>query len=210
MNVHQLFATLDIVGVFIFAISGASAAVQRRLDLFGVMAVAFITACGGGIVRDLCIGAIPPSGLSDWRYLVTAVIAAVVTLRGGALIERFANPVLLFDAVGLGLFAVTGAHKALSYGHNSEVAILLGMIAAVGGGVARDMLLNRVPVILEKEIYASAALVGASLEVAGEKLGWSMSWLPWSALLTCVALRLLALRYGWNLPLGAATRPGGL
>jgi uncharacterized membrane protein YeiH len=206
MNVHMLFATLDIVGVFIFAISGATAAVQRRLDLFGVMVVAFVTACGGGIVRDLCIGAVPPTSLGDWRYLLTAVVAAVATLSAGALIERLANPVLLFDAIGLGLFAVTGAHKALTYGHNSEVAILLGMITAIGGGVARDMLLNRVPIILQKEIYASAALVGAALEVAGEKLGWSTTWLPWLALMTCVTLRLLALRYGWHLRLRLATR----
>lgn len=206
MNVHILFATLDIVGVFFFAISGATAAVQRRLDLFGVMVVSFITACGGGIVRDLCIGAIPPTSLGDWRYLLTAVAAAVVTLWAGALIKRLANPVLLFDAVGLGLFAVTGAHKALAYGHNSEVAILLGMITAIGGGVARDMLLNRVPIILQKEIYASAALVGATIEVAGEKLDWPTTWLPWFALLTCVTLRLLALRYGWHLRLSVTKR----
>lgn len=206
MNVQLLFAALDIVGVFVFAISGASVAVQRRLDVFGVIVVAFITACGGDIVRDLCIGAIPPASLGDWRYLLTAVVAAVVTIRAGALIKRLANPVLLFDAVGLGLFAVTGSHKALAYGHNSEVAILLGMITAIGGGVARDMLLNRVPIILEKEIYASAALLGATLEVAGERLGWPAAWPPWSALLICVALRLLALRYDWHLQLNLTPR----
>lgn len=206
MNVHMLFAALDIAGVFIFAISGAMAALERRLDLFGVVVVAFITACGGGIVRDLCIGAVPPASLGDWRYLLTAVVAAVVTVWAGALIKRLANPVLLFDAVGLGLFAVTGAHKALSYGHNSEVAILLGMITAIGGGVARDMLLNRVPIILQKEIYASAALVGATIEVVGERLGWSTTWLPWSALLICFTLRLLALRYGWHMRLSVTTR----
>lgn len=206
MNVHMLFAALDIAGVFIFAISGAMAALERRLDLFGVVVVAFITACGGGIVRDLCIGAVPPASLGDWRYLLTAVVAAVVTVWAGALIKRLANPVLLFDAVGLGLFAVTGAHKALAYGHNSEVAILLGMITAIGGGVARDMLLNRVPIILQKEIYASAALVGATIEVVGERLGWSTAWLPWFALLICFTLRFLALRYGWHMRLRVTTR----
>jgi uncharacterized membrane protein YeiH len=106
----------------------------------------------------------------------------------------------------LGLFAVTGAHKALQYGHNAELAILLGMITAVGGGMGRDVLLNRVPVILQKEIYASAALVGASLEVLGESLGWSTTWLPWVAMLSCFALRMLALKYGWNLRWVASTR----
>lgn len=206
MNVHILFATLDIAGVFVFAISGATAALERRLDLFGVMVVAFITACGGGIVRDLCIGAVPPASLGDWRYLLTAVVAAMVTVWAGALIKRLAYPVLLFDAVGLSLFAVTGAHKALAYGHNSEVAILLGMFTAIGGGVVRDMLLNRVPIILQKEIYASAALVGATIEVVGEGLGWSTTWLPWFALLICFTLRFLALKYGWHLRLSVTTR----
>lgn len=199
MNVQLLFAVLDIAGVFVFAVSGASAALQRRLDLFGVAAVAFITACGGGIVRDLCIGAVPPASLADSRYLLISFIAALMTVWAGPLIKRLAYPVLLFDAIGLGFFAVTGAHKALAYGHNSEVAILLGMITAVGGGVARDVLLNRVPVILQKEIYASAALIGAAIEVGGERLGWSTTWLPWAALLACCALRLLSLRYGWHL-----------
>jgi uncharacterized membrane protein YeiH len=199
MNVQLLFAALDIAGVFVFAISGATAALERRLDLFGVMVVAFITACGGGIVRDLCIGATPPVSLGDWRYLLTAVLAALVALWAGGLIKRLAYPVLLFDAVGLGLFAVTGAHKVLAYGHNGEVAILLGMFSAIGGGVVRDMLLNRVPIILQKEIYASAALVGATIEVVGEALGWSTVWLPWFALLVCFMLRFLALRYGWHL-----------
>lgn len=206
MNVHILFATLDIAGVFVFAISGATAALERRLDLFGVMVIAFITACGGGIVRDLCIGAVPPASLSDWRYLLTTVVAAVVTVCAGGLIKRLAYPVLLFDAIGLGLFAVTGAHKALGYGHNNEVAILLGMFTAIGGGVVRDMLLNRVPIILQKEIYASPALVGATIEVMGEWLGWSTAWLPWFALLICFTLRLLALRYGWHMRLSVTKR----
>lgn len=206
MNVHLLFVTLDIVGVFAFAVSGALAALERRLDLFGVVVAAFVTACGGGIVRDLCIGAIPPASLGDWRYLLTAVVASLLIVWAGPLIKRLTYPVLLFDAIGLGLFAVTGAHKALAFGHNSEVAILLGMITAVGGGMLRDVLLNRVPVILEKEIYASAALLGAAIEVAGEGLEWSTVWLPWVAMLVCVGLRLLSLRYGWHLRLNVATR----
>ena len=206
MNVHTLFTTLDILGVFIFAISGATAALQRRLDLFGMLVIAFITACGGGLVRDLCIGAVPPVGLSHWIYLATAIVATLITASANALVERLAYPVLLFDAAGLGLFAVTGAHKALQYGHNAEVAILLGMITAVGGGMGRDVLLNRVPVILRKEIYASAALLGASIEVGGESLGWSTTWLPWVAMLIGFALRMLALKYGWNMRWVASTR----
>jgi uncharacterized membrane protein YeiH len=113
--------------------------------------------------------------------------------------------VLLFDALGLGLFAVTGAHKALLFGRNSEVAILLGMITGVGGGMMRDVLLNRVSIVLQKEIYASAALLGALIEVAGEHLGWSFEWSSWGGLLTCFGLRYLSLRNHWNLPTFAST-----
>ncbi|MBV2134297.1 trimeric intracellular cation channel family protein [Pseudomonas sp. MAP12] len=206
MNAQTLFVALDLAGVFACAISGATAALQRRLDLFGVVMVAFITAVGGGVVRDLCIGATPPVGLSDWSYLVTAVLAALLTIGAGPLVERLAYPVLLFDALGLSVFAVTGAHKALAYGHNYEVAILLGTTTAVGGGIARDVLLNRVPAILRKEIYATAALLGASILVLGEALGWSRNWLTWLAIAACFVLRLLSLRYGWHLRLNVAER----
>lgn len=209
MNAQPLFAALDLAGVFACAISGATAALQRRLDLFGVVLIAFITAVGGGLLRDLCIGASPPAGLSDWRYLATATLAALLTVWAGPLVERLASPVLLFDALGLSVFAVTGAHKALAYGHNYEVAILLGTATAVGGGVARDVLLNRVPVILRKEIYATAALLGASIVVLGEAQGWSNRWLPWLAIAVCCALRLLSLRYGWNMRLNVAGRRRG-
>jgi uncharacterized membrane protein YeiH len=200
MNGRALFDILDLAGSVVFAVSGAAAARQRNLDLFGIIAVAFIAACGGGIVRDLCIGAVPPAALSHWRYLIAAIVAALITIGAYSSVKRLRHPVLLFDAVGLGLFAVTGAHKALVFGHNTEVAILLGMITGVGGGMMRDVLLNRVSIVLEKEIYASAALVGATIEVAGERLGWSFEWSSWCGILTCVGLRYLSLRYHWNLP----------
>src|SRR5690606_30775537 len=110
------------------------------------------------------------------------------------------RPVLLFDALGLSLFAVSGAQKALAFGHNNEVAILLGMITAVGGGVLRDVLLNRIPVIFEKEIYASAALVGAAVVVIGSYFGWQNYWVFPIGFLLCFALRILALYYHWELP----------
>jgi uncharacterized membrane protein YeiH len=142
---HTLFVVLDLTGTFVFAISGATAAKQRNLDLFGIIAVAFVVACGGGIIRDVCIGAVPPAGLSNWRYLAASIVAAAMTVLAYPLVRRLEHPVLWFDAIGLGLFAVSGAHKALAYGHNAEVAILLGMGTAVGGGTLRDILLARVP-----------------------------------------------------------------
>ncbi len=200
LNDHRLFTFLDLAGTFAFAISGAVAARDRGLDWFGVMVVAFTVACGGGVVRDLCIGAVPPAGLADWRYLTVAMVAAWMTIAASPLVARLAHPVTLFDSLGLGMFAVTGAQKAMIYGHNAEVAVLLGVVTAVGGGVARDVLLNRVPVILRREIYASAALVAALIEVAGERLGWLSSGRTWIALATCFVLRYLSLRYRWHLP----------
>lgn len=200
LNDRQLFTFLDLAGTFAFAISGAVAARDRGLDWFGVIAVAFAVACGGGVVRDLCIGAVPPAGLTDWRYLAVAMGAALMSIAASSLVVRLAQPVVLFDSLGLGMFAVTGAQKAMMFGHNAEVAIVLGVVTAVGGGVMRDVLLNRVPVILQREIYALAALVGASIEVAGERLGWLSSARTWGALAACFALRYLSLRYKWNLP----------
>lgn len=200
LNDHRLFTFFDLAGTFAFAISGAVAARDRGLDWFGVIVISFAVACGGGVLRDLCIGAVPPAGLTDWRYLAVAMVAAWMTLAARALVVRLAHPVTLFDSLGLGFFAVTGAQKAMIFGHNAEVAMLLGVVTAVGGGVARDVLLNRVPVILRREVYASAALVGAVIEVAGERLGWVSSGRTWAALMACFALRYLSLRYQWNLP----------
>jgi len=197
---RTLFTLLDLAGTFAFAVSGAVAARRRGLDWFGIHVIAFTVACGGGVLRDLCLGVTPPAGLADWRYLAVALVAAALTMGSRGLVERLRHPVVLFDSLGLGLFAVTGAQKALALGVGPEAAIVLGMVTAVGGGVARDVLLNRVPVILQREIYASAALVGAAVETVGERLGWASDGLTWSALAACFALRWLSLRYRWNLP----------
>lgn len=207
LNDRWLFTFLELAGTFAFAISGAVAARDRGLDGFGILVVAFTVACGGGVLRDLCLGAVPPAGMTDWRYLAVAVLAALLTMVAHTLVERLAHPVVLFDSLGLAMFAVTGAQKALILGHNAEVAVLLGMVTAVGGGVARDVLLNRVPVILQREIYASAAMVGAIIEVAAQRLDWWPQGRTWVALSACFALRWLSLRYRWHMP-RFVKRPG--
>lgn len=200
MPEHAIFEFLDLAGIFVFAISGAAAARQRDLDLFGIVALAFVTACGGGIVRDLCLGALPPVGLADWRYLAIATLGALATIGAYGWVRRLRYPVLLFDALGMAMFAVAGTQKALGMGRNAETAILLGMFTAVGGGIIRDMLLGRVAVVLEREIYASAALLGALLVVLAQHFHWGAAWATWPGLLACFGLRYLSLRYGWNMP----------
>ncbi len=198
---EQTFYTLaDLSAVSVAAVSGAQAARQQGLDLFGIYTVAYVTACTGGIFRDLAIGAMPPVGLADWRYLACAIVAASVVVRCGARLDRLRNSVLVFDALGLGFYSVIGAQKALVYGANAGMAVLLGVATAVGGGVARDVLLTRVPLILRTEVYALAALVGASIQVLGGLMRWSLFVTPWFAASIAVGIRLLALRYGWQLP----------
>jgi uncharacterized membrane protein YeiH len=209
VNSHAVYTILDLIGTFVFAISGAVAARQRRLDLFGIVVIAFMVACGGGIVRDVCIGAIPPAGLSNWRYLAVALAASAVTILAYPQVRRLRQPVLFFDAIGLGLFAVSGAQKTLAYGHNAELAILLGIVSAVGGGVMRDVVLSRVPAILEREIYASAALFGAAVQAGFTYAGWTDWWTPWFATLACVFVRLASLRFGWRLPVFQGRRTAG-
>ena len=204
---QAFYALADLLAASVAAISGAQAARQQRLDLFGVYTVAYATACTGGIFRDLAIGAMPPVGLADWRYLACAVVAGSIVFWWGALLDRLKNSVLVFDAIGLGFYSVIGAQKALAYEANAVMAVLLGVATAVGGGVARDVLLNRVPAIMQTEIYALAALVGASIQVLGEFMGWSLFVTPWFAASIAIAIRLVSLRYGWHLPTARPPRP---
>lgn len=206
-KLHTVYYALELLGTFAFAISGAAAAKERRLDLFGIFAIAFTVACGGGIVRDVCIGAIPPAGLTTWYYLATAALATATAIGLYPTVQKLNRPVLLFDAAGLSLFAVSGTQKVLSYGVSAQAAVILGVITAVGGGVLRDILLGRVPVILEKEIYASAALVASLIVAAGGRLfGLSSDAAALTALAVCFALRLLSLHFHWNLPSFASVK----
>ena len=199
-HAHAVYTFLDLIGTFAFAVSGAVAARQRQLDLFGIATVAFMVACGGGIVRDVCIGATPPAGLSNWRYLAASLLASAITILAYPQVRRLRHPVLFFDAIGLGLFAVAGAQKSLVYGQSAELAILLGTVSAVGGGVMRDVVLSRVPAILERDIYALAALLAAAIQVGFFYAHWIDWWTPWFATAVCVVVRLASLRFGWRLP----------
>jgi uncharacterized membrane protein YeiH len=191
---------LDLVGTFAFALSGALVAVRHRLDLFGVLVLSFAAATAGGILRDLLLGALPPVSLVDWRYLAVSISAGLLTFARHAQVERMRNPVQFFDAVGLGLFAVLGASKALASGIGPVGAVLLGILSGVGGGIARDVLVAQVPGVLRRELYAVAALVGALVVVAGDALALPAAPVAVAGAVSCFVLRWQAIRRGWQLP----------
>jgi uncharacterized membrane protein YeiH len=204
--IHVLLAVLDLGGTFVFAISGAAAAVKHRLDIFGVMVLAFAAGNAGGITRDLLIGAVPPAAIDHWSYLGVSVLAGFIVFFRYPLIARLSNPVLWFDAAGLAFFAVAGAEKALIYGLNPVMAALLGMLTGIGGGMLRDVLVNQVPTVLRADLYALAALAGAAVVVAGDVLGLRPIAPAVVGGLLCFGLRFMAIRYGWHLPAAPGSR----
>ena len=196
----SLLLLFDLIGTFVFALSGGIVAVRYRLDLFGVLVLACAAAVSGGITRDVLIGAQPPAALADWRYLAAAILAGVVTFRWHETIERLRNPVQLFDAAGLALFAVLGTEKALKIGLSPFAATLLGMMSGIGGGIVRDLLVARTPVVLQAELYAVAALAGGGVVAVAYVLGWPSTAAMAIGALACFGLRYMAIRYGWHLP----------
>lgn len=195
-----LLVTLDLVGTFVFALSGALVGVRHRLDLFGVLVLSFVAANGGGVMRDTMIGATPPAALQDWRYVAISIAAGLLTFWRAGAIERWRNPVQSIDALGLGVFAVAGALKAQAFGLGPVGAMLLGMLTGIGGGMIRDVLVAQVPTVLKAELYAIAALAGAGVVVLGKSLGWPVAWVVTAGIVACTGLRLFAIRRGWTLP----------
>ena len=191
---------LDLLGTFVFAISGALAAVNRRLDIFGILVLAFVAGNFGGITRDLMIGAVPPAALSDARYLLVSAVAGLITFFWYAGVDRLRSPVLLFDAAGLSLFAVAGAQKAVEFGLHPAMAALLGMLSGIGGGMTRDVLLAEIPQVLRSDLYAVAALAGAAIVVGGDLAGLPYGISAPVGAAVCFVLRFIAIRKGWHLP----------
>ena len=219
--IGTFLVAFDLLGTFVFALSGAVSGIKHRLDLFGVLVLAFAAANAGGITRDLLIGAIPPAGISDWRYIAVSALSGVAAFtwawtRAHATLasrladwpriaDRLAQLVLLLDAAGLALFAVTGALKALAYHLGPVPAVLLGVMTGVGGGVLRDLLVAEVPTVLRPELlYAIAALAGALVVVAGRALQLPTPVVAIIGATLCFVLRVLAIRRGWRLPIARA------
>jgi uncharacterized membrane protein YeiH len=192
---------LDLVGIFVFAVTGALVAVRKNLDLFAALVLGGVTGLGGGFVRDVLIGATPPAALADWRYLMVPVAAGLLTFAFHPTIGRLERLVTLFDACGLALFCVTGALKAVDYGLGPLPAALLGMVTGIGGGILRDVLAGRVPVIFEGALYATPALAGALVAVLLDRTDLPLGVVAAAGFGTCLGFRLLALVRGWSAPL---------
>ena len=203
---------LDLIGVFVFALSGGLVAVRRSLDLFGVFVLAWIAGLGGGILRDLLLGVHPPVGVSDWRLLAAAVAAGALVFVGNAPVREFARSrpdvrigrltrsIRILDAAGLAVFAVSGATEAIEFNAPALAAVIIAGITAVGGGLLRDMLAGQVPEVLQRELYAIPALLGGVLIVALDATGHLSALTTWAVAVGIFALRVAAIRFDLNVP----------
>jgi len=198
--VNTLLIAFDLGGTFVFALSGATAGVKHRLDLFGVLVLSFAAGNSGGLARDLTIGAVPPAAITDWRYIAVSMLAGLITFYWYRIINRVGSPVLVFDAAGLALFAVSGAGKALAFHAGPVAATLLGMLTGIGGGMVRDVLVAEIPTVLRTELYAVAALIGAAAVVIGRMLQLPTAVAAIVGAILCFGLRFAAMRRGWQLP----------
>ncbi|MEU0812155.1 trimeric intracellular cation channel family protein [Streptomyces sp. NPDC005970] len=194
--------SLDLAGIFVFAISGALLAVRKNFDVVGMAVLAEVTALGGGVFRDLVIGAVPPAAFTDLGYFLTPLVATVIVVFLHPEVERITVAVGVFDAAGLGLFCVTGTMKAYDHGLGLTFCAVLGMTTAIGGGVLRDLLAHEVPSVLrwDRDLYAVPAIVGAT--IAALLIHFDALTGATSALAAAVAfaVRLLAMRFGWRAP----------
>lgn len=202
---ETLIAAVALAGTFAFAVSGALAAARAELDLFGVVVLGAVVGLAGGITRDLLIG-VPPAAFRDWDYLAVAFAGAVTAILARPRLEAIWGGILFFDAVGLSVFCVTGASKALENGIGPLEAALLGAITGIGGGVLRDVFLDEVPTVFRHDLYALPALLGAAVFVVGERLGGSVTLFAVLGAAACLILRLLAMRFHLGLPTVARAR----
>lgn len=201
IRIKPFLRAIDLTGTFALAIQGASIAAIRGLDLLGVLVVSLVSAMGGGIIRDVLIGAQPPEALRNWVMLTIALTGGLLTFLGWHYVSEIPESLLLgIDAAGLSLLAVAGTEKALEYGLKGPVAVMMGGITGVGGGTVRDMLLNQIPAVLRVDFIASSALIGATVLVVARHFGLRAGWAAVLAGVTCCTLRLASAIFHWHLP----------
>ncbi|WP_158837850.1 trimeric intracellular cation channel family protein [Polaribacter sp. L3A8] len=196
----ELIYVLDILGTFAFAISGALVASDKKLDLFGILIIAFVTAVGGGMLRDVLIDAHPINWIGDLNYLYTIFAAVIFTFLFKSKINYLGKTMFLFDTIGIGVFTLLGLKKGLSFNLHPIIALIMGMISAVFGGVLRDVLTNRIPLIFEKEIYASACLAGGIVYLVLSKFSVPENIMFVISASVVVIIRVVSVRYQLELP----------
>lgn len=196
-----LLLFLDLAGVFVFAVNGAMTAIRAtRLDIVGVVTLGMLTGLGGGTIRDVLLDALPPATFVDWRYLLVGACGGLVAFALSQRLDRLGRPIVVLDAVGLSVFAVIGASKAVALDFGVAQAVIVGVITAVGGGTLRDLLILRVPTVLRNELYAIPALVAAAITVGLLHLDVYSVWTALGAAAVCFLIRMLGLRFDLHAP----------
>jgi uncharacterized membrane protein YeiH len=192
---------LELVGVFVGALSGGLAAVRKDFDLFGVLVLAWVTGIGGGMLRDVLLGVTPPVGIANWRYIATALSAGVVVMLFNRRVVRSRRPVIVLDACALGVFVLIGTMKGLGLGAGVTASIVVGLLTGIGGGILRDILTGAPPLVLaDGELYAVPALLGAGMTALLWQLGWLNGWTQWAVVVFIVGFRLVSRLLGWVVP----------
>lgn len=191
---------IDIVGTFAFAVSGVFSAMEKRLDIFGVFIIAFVTAIGGGTIRDVLVGNLPVSWLQNGLTIVVIFVAAVITMIFGSYLKQLNTALFLFDALGLGLFTIIGIEIGLKKGFGPGVCIALGTISACFGGVLRDVLLNKIPLLFHKEIYALACVAGGTCYFLLKQSALNDDVARILCVLVIFAIRVISVRFNLSLP----------
>ena len=191
---------LDIAGTFAFAVSGALLATKKKFDLFGVIIIAFVTAVGGGMLRDILINSHPINWMGDLNYIWTILIGVVATYLFRSKIATLRKSIFLFDTIGIGVFTLLGLQKGINLNLPPFIALIMGMVSAVFGGVLRDVLTNEIPLIFKKEIYASACLAGGLTYLALNQFEIPENIQFTIAVLTVITIRIVAVRYKLELP----------
>lgn len=196
----DIFSLIDILGTAAFAISGVFAAMEKKLDIFGIFVIAFITAIGGGTIRDVIIGDTPVGWMRSRNYSIVIFTSAAIAMFFYKVISNYGKILTVFDSIGLGFFTILGIHKGIEFEFPPSLCIALGTITACFGGLIRDIILNQIPYIFHKEIYATACIAGGVLYFILSNTGLAEEVLDAICISFIVVIRLIAVRYNWRLP----------
>lgn len=197
---YEFIKLIDILGTVAFAVSGVFAAMEKKLDIFGVLIIAFITAVGGGTLRDIMIGDLPVNWMRSMNYFFIILITTVLAITFNGTMRNFRKTLLVFDSIGLGFFTILGLQKGLAFGLDPGICIVLGTVTGCFGGIIRDISLNNIPLIFEKEVYATACIIGGSMYMLLLTTNLDIIIIEGVCIFLVFLIRMLAVRYDWRLP----------